>query len=164
MVSQIYITLAFVLLLSIGLPIFLVVLSLYYEKKMLKRIESDEAELAHIKVLEVKKIPQEYLDNGCNLEMVCGSIAVAGNYVRNFFAVWKNIFGGEIKSYHLLLNMARRSAMIRMKREAEKLHANCIVNIKYSTANIMFSNTQQGNGTAIEVIVYGTAVISKTVV
>ena len=161
MVSQVYLTFAIILLFGIGLPILFIVLSISYEKKMLKQIEKDEAELAHIKVLEVKKVPQKYIDNGCNLEMVCGSVAVAGNYLRNIFAGLRNVFGGEIKSYHLLLNMARRFAMIRMKREAEKLHANCIINIKYSTANIMFSNTQQGNGTAIEVLVYGTAVMPK---
>ena len=148
-----------VLIIGLGLVPFYICMGLYIENKMLKQVEQDEKELAHIKVLEVKTVPEKYIQNGCTSQMVCGSITVASNYLRSYFASWRNIFGGEIKSYTLLLDIARRTAMVRMKREAEKLHADCIINIKYATANIMSSNTS-ASGTSVEVLVYGTALIS----
>ena len=149
---------AILVIVVLGLVPLYIILGIRIENKMLRQIEIDEKELEHIKVIDVKNVPDDYLQRGCKTQMVCGSITIAGNYVRNFFASWKNIFGGEIKSYSTLLSIARRSAMIRMKKEAAALNADCIINIKCSTANIMNSDQQQ-TGTSIEVLFYGTALI-----
>ena len=60
---------------------------------------------------------------------------------------------GELKEYTEMLNQARQIAIKRMVDEAEALHADAIINIRYASSSIM-----QG---AAEVIAYGTAVKYK---
>ncbi|MGN1145927.1 MAG: YbjQ family protein, partial [Acetatifactor sp.] len=60
------------------------------------------------------------------------------------------LVGGELKAYTEMMNDARALATKRMVEEAEKLGADAIVNLRYSSAAVM-----QG---AAEVMAYGTAV------
>ena len=65
----------------------------------------------------------------------------------------KTLVGGEIEGYTDMLNTARQIAVKRMVAEAERLGADAIINIRYSSSSVM-----QG---AAEVIAYGTAVKFK---
>lgn len=91
---------------------------------------------------------------GYEVEKVLG--VVRGNTVRaRWFGadVWaglKQIVGGEIETYTSMIDRAREEAVIRMKKEAEKLGADAVVGIRFTTSSIM-------NGAA-EILVYGTAV------
>lgn len=60
------------------------------------------------------------------------------------------IVGGELKAYTEMMNEARALATKRMVEEAQKLDADVIVNVRYSSAAVM-----QG---AAEIMAYGTAV------
>ncbi len=63
---------------------------------------------------------------------------------------FKNMVGGELKSYTQMMNEARELATQRMVQEATSMGADAIVNIRYASSEIV-----QG---AAEVIAYGTAV------
>lgn len=82
--------------------------------------------------------------------LVAGSTVRAKNAFKDFGAGFKNIFGGELKSYTQLLEESRNQALQRMQQQAEQLGANAIVNVRFATSNIA-----QG---ASELYVYGTAV------
>lgn len=79
-----------------------------------------------------------------------GSTVRARNIGHDVLAGLKNIVGGEIDEYTKLQANARDQAMQRMVQDAEKLGANAIINIRFSTSMIM-----QG---ASEILAYGTAV------
>lgn len=85
---------------------------------------------------------------------------VRGNTVRSrwlgrdILAGLKNLVGGEIKSYTNLLIITRDEALNRMIDEASKLKADAVVNIRFTIAEMM-------NGTAMEILAYGTAVKIK---
>ncbi len=79
-----------------------------------------------------------------------GSTVRARNIGRDIFAGLKNIVGGEISEYTKLLAEAREQAIIRMKADGERLGADAIINVRFSTAMIM-------QGTS-EILAYGTAV------
>ncbi|MBN2663248.1 MAG: YbjQ family protein [Bacteroidales bacterium] len=79
-----------------------------------------------------------------------GSTVRARNIGNDFLAGLKNIVGGEISEYTKLQAMSREQAFKRMMEDAEKLGANAIVNVRFSTSLIM-----QG---ASEILAYGTAV------
>ena len=66
------------------------------------------------------------------------------------FAGLKNIIGGEIQEYTKLQAQSREQALERMINDAEKLGANAIVNVRFTTSMVM-----QG---ASEILAYGTAV------
>ena len=97
----------------------------------------------------------EYI-NGKELEMlglVKGSTIQSKNIGRDITQSFKTIVGGELKAYTDMMNEARDLATKRMIAEAERLSADAIVNIRYSSSSVM-----QG---AAEVMAYGTAVKFK---
>jgi uncharacterized protein YbjQ (UPF0145 family) len=88
-----------------------------------------------------------------SLGMVRGSTVRARNIGRDIFAGLKNIVGGEISEYTKLMADSREEALARMIKDAEKLHADAVVNVRFMTAAVM-----QG---ASEILAYGTAVKLK---
>ena len=99
-------------------------------------VNSDD--IAHKKIVE-------------SLGLVKGNTIRARNVGRDMVAVFKNMVGGEIEEYTKLLGEAREQALDRMAAQAEELGANAVVNIRFSTSEIMSG--------AAEIMVYGTAVV-----
>ncbi len=93
---------------------------------------------------------------GTNFEvlgLVRGSVVLAKDAGTEFLVGLMTIVGGEITEYTDLLEEARRTATERMEAEAERLGADAVINIRYSTSAIMAG--------AAEILVYGTAVKYK---
>ena len=88
-----------------------------------------------------------------SLGLVEGNTIRARNIGRDLIAVFKNLVGGEIEEYTKLLAQAREQALDRMIQMAEKLGANAVIGVRFSTSYIMQN--------AAEVLVYGTAVIME---
>lgn len=97
-------------------------------------------------------IPNKEIDSIVGL--VNGSIVKTKHVGRDILAVFKNIFGGEIKSYTALVAESRQEAIDRMIKEAEKLNADAIVGIRFSSSSIAAG--------ASEIHVYGTAIKFKS--
>jgi len=86
-----------------------------------------------------------------HLGLVQGSTVRAKHAGRDIMAGLKNLVGGELKGYTELLNESRQQATERMLAQAEKLGANAVINIRFSTSNITAG--------ASELLAYGTAVV-----
>ncbi len=84
------------------------------------------------------------------LGLVKGNTIRAKHIGKDILAGLRNIVGGEIKEYTEALSEAREVALKRMIEDAEKLGAEAIVGIRFTTSQIM--------GGAAELLVYGTAV------
>ena len=84
---------------------------------------------------------------------------VKGNTIRakwfgkDIVASLRQIGGGELKEYTEMLTDARKQSMQRMVEEATSLGADAIINVRFTTSQIMSS--------AAEILVYGTAVKLK---
>ena len=94
--------------------------------------------------------------SGTNLEtlgLVKGSTIQSKHIGQDIIQSFKTVIGGELKGYTEMMNTARALATKRMCDEAEKLGADGIVNVRYSSAAVMQN--------AAEVIAYGTAVKFK---
>lgn len=87
------------------------------------------------------------------LGVVRGSTVRTRNVGRDIFAGLKNIIGGEISEYTKLMADSREQAMQRMQEDAERLNADAIINVRFTTSTVM-----QG---ASEILAYGTAVKLK---
>ncbi len=85
--------------------------------------------------------------------LVRGSTVRARNIGRDIFATLKNLVGGEISEYTKLLADAREQSIQRMVEDAERLGANAIVEVRFTTSAVM-----QG---CSEILAYGTAVKIK---
>lgn len=79
-----------------------------------------------------------------------GSTVRARHIGRDIFAGLRNIVGGEIDEYTTLLAQSREQAMDRMILEAEKMGADAIINVRFTTSMVMQATS--------EILAYGTAV------
>jgi uncharacterized protein YbjQ (UPF0145 family) len=82
-----------------------------------------------------------------------GSTVRARNVGRDILAGLKNIVGGEIEEYTQLQAQSREQALHRLIQDAERMGADAVVNIRFTTSMIA-----QG---AAEILAYGTAVKLK---
>jgi uncharacterized protein YbjQ (UPF0145 family) len=87
------------------------------------------------------------------IALVKGSTIQSRHLGKDITQAIKSLVGGELKAYNEMMDMARALATKRMVDEAEKVGAEGIVNIRYSSSSVMQN--------AAEVIVYGTAVKFK---
>jgi uncharacterized protein YbjQ (UPF0145 family) len=87
------------------------------------------------------------------LGVVRGSTVRARNIGRDIGASFKNIVGGEIKTYTEMASHARDESFNRMVNEAIEIGADAIIGVRFVTSMIL-----QG---ASEMLAYGTAVKLK---
>jgi uncharacterized protein YbjQ (UPF0145 family) len=84
------------------------------------------------------------------LGLVRGSTIRARHVGRDIMAGLRNIVGGEVKDYTVMLAQAREEALQRMIEQAEEMGANAIVGTRFVTSMVMSG--------AAEMVAYGTAV------
>jgi len=89
---------------------------------------------------EVKKI----------LGVVTGNTIRARHVGRDIMAGFKNMIGGEIKSYTSMMTQSREEAYNRMVNMAIDMKADAIIGLRFTTSMVM--------GGAAEILAYGTAV------
>lgn len=79
-----------------------------------------------------------------------GSTVRARHLGRDFTAGLKNLVGGEMHEYTRLLADAREQSIQRMMQDAQRLKADAIINIRFTTSAVMRGSS--------EILAYGTAV------
>lgn len=85
------------------------------------------------------------------LGIVRGNTIRARHLGRDVMAGLRNIVGGEVSEYTKLLAEAREQALDRMVEEARSLGGNAVVEVRFSTSEVMSG--------AAELLAYGTAVV-----
>jgi uncharacterized protein YbjQ (UPF0145 family) len=86
-----------------------------------------------------------------HLGLVRGNTIRARHIGRDIMAIIRHIIGGEITDYTKMMAESREQAIDRMIEDAQKLGANAIVGMNFSTQMVM--------GGASEILAYGTAVV-----
>ncbi|MFP3879729.1 MAG: YbjQ family protein [Dehalococcoidia bacterium] len=84
------------------------------------------------------------------LGLVRGSTIRARHIGRDVMAGLRNVVGGEVKDYTVMLAQAREEALQRMIERAEEMGADAIVGTRFVTSMVMSG--------AAEMVAYGTAV------
>ena len=87
------------------------------------------------------------------LGVVTGSTIQSKNVFSDLGQSLKNIVGGELRSYTQMMDKARKMATDRMIAQAEEMHTDAIIGVRYATSAIVAQ--------AAEVLVYGTAIRFK---
>jgi len=99
-------------------------------------------------IINTDQVPGKSISD--TLGIARGSTVRARNLGRDIFAGLKNLVGGEISEYTKLLADAREEALQRMVLDADRMGADAIVNVRFTTSTVM-----QG---CAEMLAYGTAV------
>lgn len=84
------------------------------------------------------------------LGLVSGNVVRSKHIGRDLMAGFKNIAGGEIKSYTDMLQEGRQIAEQRMVAQAQSMGADAIICMRFASASVM-----EG---ALDMLAYGTAV------
>ncbi|RZN62384.1 YbjQ family protein [Methanonatronarchaeum sp. AMET6-2] len=85
-----------------------------------------------------------------DLGVVRGNTIRARHIGRDITQAFRNLIGGELKAYTELYSEAREEAIDRMVKDAERLDADAIINIRFMTSMIAAAGA--------EIMAYGTAV------
>ena len=84
------------------------------------------------------------------LGLVRGNTIRARHIGHDVMAGLRNVVGGEVKDYTVMLAQAREEALQRMVEQGEKMGANAIIGARFATSMVMSG--------AAEMVAYGTAV------
>ena len=99
-------------------------------------------------IVTTEEIPGKKISE--SLGIARGSTVRARHLGRDIFAGLKNLVGGEISEYTKLLADAREESLSRMILDADRMGADAVVNVRFTTSAVM-----QG---CSEILAYGTAV------
>ena len=98
-------------------------------------------------ILTINYVPGKEIEA---LGIVKGNVVQARHIGKDIMAGLKNVVGGELRGYTDMLNEAREVATQRMVAEAEKMGADAVIGVSYTTNSIASS--------AAEILAYGTAI------
>ncbi len=122
------------------------------EKQHLQSLKQREQAVQHLGI-SVAGGKAEYPQSQ-EAQLFTGSVVISSDFFKTFIAGLLNLIGGEISTYEILLDRARREAMVRMEEEAMAWGAKQVVNVRLQTAELGGQSNQ--GVVAVEVIAYGT--------
>ncbi len=99
-------------------------------------------------IVSTETVPGRQISDA--LGIARGSTIRAKHLGKDIVATLRMLVGGELKEYSEMFVEARNEAQNRMIAHAEKLGADAIVNVRYTTSQVASG--------AAELLVYGTAV------
>ena len=126
------------------------------EKRHYASIKKREQEMVELPVVTIRNVhsDSDVQESG----LVMGSAVISIDYFKRFLAELRNLFGGRVRSYESLVDRARREAILRMKQEAQRKHADLIINFRLETSAIGKSANRKRHIGSVEALAYGTAV------
>jgi uncharacterized protein YbjQ (UPF0145 family) len=127
----------------------------FNERRHFRSIQAREKQFRRVVAFSTKRPPPNTTEAVC---LAAGSTVVSIDYFKKISAGLRSILGGRVGAYESLLERARREAILRMKADARAKGADAIFNVKLETSSI--TKGRKGHVGAVEVLAYGTALIS----
>lgn len=127
------------------------------ETRHYRSIHAREKSLADVLLFAAKRAPPEV--TAVDTVLVSGSAVISSDYFKWFVASLRKLFGGRFRVYEILLDRARREAVLRLKQQVRDRGGNMVFNIKFESLNITMG--ARGGIAAVEVLAYGTALIPR---
>lgn len=118
----------------------------HLEREHYAEIRNREIAVAEIPVLTSKlKDKRQYIRQ---TRLVTSSISIADDLFKFVMSSLRGMFGGRVSSYELVLDRARREAVLRLKEQCPD--ADAIINVHFCTSKV--------GRRIVEIVAYGTAV------
>ncbi len=127
------------LLCPIGFVLFFLALGFFVgsnvERSHFRDLERREALHRDFLVTQVDHFP--FRQRGAKPPViVMADTVIACDYLKAFLASWRNLFGGEVRSYNRMMERARRESILRLIEAAKQQGYNAICNVRLETADI----------------------------
>ncbi len=152
------IAILFIYALPLVFALMAMVVGRHIEKRHFASIRDREAATHHFPA-----VPTSSWDPDAQVidsRLVSASVVVSLDHFKRILASFRNIFGGNIRSYESLLDRAKREAILRVKEQARD--CDIIVNLRIITSNIASVQDQRKGVGGVEVLAFGTAIKYKT--
>jgi len=88
--------------------------------------------------------------------IVMSEVTLGIDHFRGFLGQLKGILGGQINSYQVVLERARREVLTRLKEQAASLGYDAIANIRLDTADISGQANTRTKASYVTVVITGT--------
>lgn len=147
-----------------GLYLFLLILGSFY-------VLSYIIEISHLEDLEKRE--QYYRDkvivnnlrkiseniNVKEVFLCVGNVVIGANYYKRFIASLKQLIGGHLKGFEMIIERAYREALLRLVEKAYHNGADMVINVRFETVCLGRTNRRgKVNSSMLEVLAYGTAI------
>ncbi len=149
---------------SISWPLALLAIGgigIWIDKEHEKEIVYRRAQVGHVLVSDLRTLPGRDDSAGSRFELLCGEVVLSANRLITFFGKIKQLFGGEVKSFHGVITRARQEATLRLMEQAAEKGFDAVGNIRIEAVDIagVTVNAQKSKkqGLYVGVIAYGTA-------
>lgn len=85
--------------------------------------------------------------------MIHSETVVASDYFKNFLSAFRKFFGGEMKSYHSLMERARRESLAKLIEQAQAMGYNAVCNVRLEPADVSGAVTNPKNKSVMVCII-----------
>lgn len=143
-----------VLLLVLAIPLYTIIVGFHRRGKLKKELETGEPALQHL-----VRTNTEAAGHTGGTTLVMGTVAYAADGPSRWATQWRNFFGGGAVSLTEQADLARRLAIMRMLQHAQSMGATGVTNVRIGTSEL-FSGSSQRSTLVIELLAYGTALLS----
>ncbi len=105
------------------------------ERRHFESLRRREAEHAGVLFTDAKRYYGK-VDMSRGGKMVVAETVVASDYLKSFLARLRNIFGGEVRSFELMMQRARREALMKLAEQAAAEGYNALCNVRIQFADV----------------------------
>ena len=124
-----------ILMFAVPLIFFGLIIGRTVEKNHFKRLDEKEEAYRDVLVTQIKSFP-----GAVPVEVppaaVMSEVVVGSDYLKSWFSTWRNLFGGEMRSFQKIQERAKREAIIRLIEQARDLGHNAVCNVRVSGADV----------------------------
>lgn len=120
------------------------------ERRHLARLSAREADLQDISITQTPALPPGF--GAGDSTLLVASVVLSRGSFRMIFVAFRKLLGGRIPGYTLLLERARREALVRLKEAARERGAPAVINLRLETTQISSKGMP-----VVEIMAYGTA-------
>lgn len=150
------------LIIPLGITAFLLLLGLIVggttERKHFRTLAEREAQHG-VLISQIKSFPFATTQSELPPRILVAEVVIGTDYLKSFLASFRNIFGGEVRSFQTLLTRSRREALQRLVEQAEAQGYNAICNVRFDTADVGGGNKKVHMSA---VLASGTAYVAQT--
>ena len=128
----------------------------FAEKRHFKRLDGRE-EINRLMLQTQSKLYLSPTAGGKTPSMIYSETVVASDYFKNFLSGFRKFFGGEVKSYHSLMERARRETLAKLIEQAREMGYNAVCNVRLEPADISGAVTNPRKKKSVMVCIIATA-------
>lgn len=119
--------------------------TLYFERRHLASLAAREATMRrHMIVTQLRSYPG-YVPSDLPPRLIVVETVIAADYLKSFLAHLRKLVGGELRSFRVLMERARREATLRVLEKAYKTGYNAICNLRLESADVAGNAVSGGN-------------------